>query len=95
MGRHECRRLGQIVNEEKVSPGVSNSHFSFVNSFRVLVTSDGSGLIETLKNTVSIHSIKKEAYTREWNEKGAVFTLYNYFEMVKKKKRSSIRAKIK
>ncbi|CAO3702110.1 unnamed protein product [Rhizopus stolonifer] len=52
----------------------------WVKYFRVLVTSDGSGLIETLKNTISIHSIKKEAYTRGWNEKGTVFTLYNYFE---------------
>lgn len=51
-------------------------------SFRVLVTSDGSGLIETLRNTISIHSIKKDAYTRGWNEKGAVFTLYDYFEKV-------------
>jgi phosphatidylinositol kinase/protein kinase (PI-3 family) len=47
------------------------------------VTSDGSGLIETLRNTVSIHSIKKDAYTRGWNEKGAVFTLSDYFEKVK------------
>lgn len=46
------------------------------------MTSDSSGLIETLRNTVSIHSIKKEAYTREWNDKGAVFTLYDYFEKV-------------
>ncbi|RCH95038.1 Phosphatidylinositol 4-kinase pik1alpha (PI4-kinase)(PtdIns-4-kinase), partial [Rhizopus stolonifer] len=52
----------------------------WVKYFRVLVTSDSSGLIETLRNTVSIHSIKKEAYTREWNDKGAVFTLYDYFE---------------
>ena len=45
-----------------------------------MVTSDGSGLIETLKNTISIHSIKKDAYTRGWNQKGAVFTLHDYFE---------------
>ncbi|KAI9337451.1 kinase-like domain-containing protein [Pilaira anomala] len=54
----------------------------WVKYFRVLVTSDGSGLIETLRNTISIHSIKKDAYTRGWNEKGAVFTLYDYFEKV-------------
>ncbi|CAO0791861.1 unnamed protein product [Mucor circinelloides] len=52
----------------------------WVKYFRVLVTSDSSGLIETLKNTISIHSIKKDAYTRGWNEQGAVFTLYDYFE---------------
>ncbi|KAI9279539.1 kinase-like domain-containing protein [Sporodiniella umbellata] len=52
----------------------------WVKYFRVMVTSDSSGLIETLKNTVSIHSIKKEAYTRGWNREGTLFTLYNYFE---------------
>lgn len=52
----------------------------WVKYFRILVTSDGSGLIETLRNTISLHSIKKDAYTRGWNEQGAVFTLYDYFE---------------
>ncbi|KAI8983002.1 kinase-like domain-containing protein [Pilobolus umbonatus] len=52
----------------------------WVKYFRVLVTSDSSGLIETLRNTISIHSIKKDAYTRGWNEKGVVFTLHDYFQ---------------
>ncbi|KAI8393409.1 kinase-like domain-containing protein [Radiomyces spectabilis] len=52
----------------------------WVKYFRVLVTSDNSGLIETLRNTISIHSIKKDAYTRHWNQKGIVFTLRDYFE---------------
>ncbi|KAG2218298.1 hypothetical protein INT45_000980, partial [Circinella minor] len=52
----------------------------WVKYFRVLVTSDTSGLIETIRNTISIHSIKKDAYTRGWNPKGAVFTLNDYYE---------------
>ncbi|CAO3586710.1 unnamed protein product [Absidia cylindrospora] len=52
----------------------------WVKYFRVLVTSDGSGLIETLRNTISVHSIKKNAYIRGWNEKGMVFHLNNYYE---------------
>ncbi|KAL0081527.1 kinase-like domain-containing protein [Phycomyces blakesleeanus] len=52
----------------------------WVKYFRVLVTSDNSGLIETLRNTISVHSIKKDAYTRGWNAKGVVFTLRDYFE---------------
>lgn len=51
-------------------------------SIRVLVTSDDSGLIETVKNSISIHSIKKEAYTRKWNEEGAVFSLKDYYTRV-------------
>ena len=49
---------------------------------RVLVTSDNSGLIETVRNTISIHSIKKDAYARRLNEVGVVFTLYDYFQQV-------------
>lgn len=52
-------------------------------SIRILVTSDDSGLIETVKNSISIHSIKKEAYIRKWNEEGAVFSLQNYFQRVR------------
>ncbi|KAF8980606.1 Phosphatidylinositol 4-kinase pik1alpha (PI4-kinase)(PtdIns-4-kinase) [Entomortierella lignicola] len=50
------------------------------NSMRILVTSDNSGLIETVRNTISIHSIKKDAYARRLNEVGVVFTLYDYFQ---------------
>jgi len=52
----------------------------WVKYFRVLVTSDNSGLIETVRNSISIHSIKKDAYTRGWNQAGAVYTLYDYFK---------------
>ena len=51
-------------------------------SMRILVTSDNSGLIETVRNTISIHSIKKDAYARRLNEVGVVFTLYDYFQQV-------------
>lgn len=50
------------------------------DSVRILVTSDDSGLIETIKNSISIHSIKKEAYIRKWNKEGQVFTLYDYYQ---------------
>lgn len=49
---------------------------------RILVTTDNSGLIETLRNTISVHSIKKDAYARRLNEVGVVFTLYDYFQQV-------------
>ncbi|KAG0085320.1 Phosphatidylinositol 4-kinase pik1alpha (PI4-kinase)(PtdIns-4-kinase) [Podila epicladia] len=52
----------------------------WITYMRILVTSDNSGLIETVRNTISIHSIKKDAYARRLNEVGIVFTLYDYFQ---------------
>lgn len=46
---------------------------------RILVTSDSSGLIETIENAISIHSLKKDAYARSLNDKGFIFTLFDYF----------------
>ncbi|CAG8677607.1 1939_t:CDS:2, partial [Acaulospora colombiana] len=51
----------------------------WVRYYRVLVTSDNSGLIETIQNSISIHSIKKDAYAKRLNEKGFMFTLFDYF----------------
>ncbi|CAG8644619.1 9438_t:CDS:2 [Cetraspora pellucida] len=45
----------------------------------VLATSDNSGLIETIQNTISVHSIKKDAYAKRLDEKGFIFTLFDYF----------------
>ncbi|CAO3592103.1 unnamed protein product [Absidia cylindrospora] len=50
---------------------------AWVQYYRVLVTSDNSGLIETIRNTISIHSIKKNAYTKEDD---SVYTLRDFFE---------------
>ncbi|KAI9197389.1 uncharacterized protein BJ171DRAFT_477921 [Polychytrium aggregatum] len=52
---------------------------AWVHNFRILVTSDQSGLVETIRNSISIHSIKKEGYSRKQHEEGAQFTLYDYF----------------
>lgn len=52
---------------------------SLPSSYRLLVTSESSGLIETIINSISIHSIKKDAYARRLNEKGVVYTLYDHF----------------
>ncbi|KAI9222005.1 kinase-like domain-containing protein [Blastocladiella britannica] len=43
--------------------------------YRVLVTGQGSGIIETVRNTVSLHSLKKDAYARF----GDQFTLRQFF----------------
>ncbi|KAI7889458.1 kinase-like domain-containing protein [Mucor mucedo] len=66
------REMQKIWDDTKVNV--------WVQYVRILVTSDDSGLIETIKNSISIHSIKKEAYIRKWNKEGQVFTLYDYYQ---------------
>lgn len=52
----------------------------WVRYFRILVTSENSGLMETITDAVSVHSVKKEAYSRMSEEdKAAGFTLYDHF----------------
>ncbi|KAJ1735240.1 Phosphatidylinositol 4-kinase pik1alpha (PI4-kinase)(PtdIns-4-kinase) [Coemansia biformis] len=51
----------------------------FVQYYRIMVTGEGCGLMETITNTVSVHSIKKEFYSRNPGYSGPPYTLYNYF----------------
>ncbi|KAJ1969556.1 Phosphatidylinositol 4-kinase pik1alpha (PI4-kinase)(PtdIns-4-kinase) [Dispira parvispora] len=52
----------------------------WVQYYRILVLNDSSGLVETIKNTMSIHSLKKEAYSRRRTSLDLpVFTLYDYY----------------
>jgi hypothetical protein len=56
------------------------------NSFRILVTSENSGLVETINDAVSVHSIKKDAYARRAEDGTQVFTtftLYDHFVNVR------------
>ncbi|KAJ2590625.1 Phosphatidylinositol 4-kinase pik1alpha (PI4-kinase)(PtdIns-4-kinase) [Coemansia sp. RSA 1722] len=65
------REMGRIWDHEAV--GV------FVKYYRIMVTGEGCGLMETITNTVSVHSIKKEFYSRNPDYRGPPYTLYNYF----------------
>ncbi|SCV73642.1 BQ2448_6072 [Microbotryum intermedium] len=68
------KEFGRIWLEEKCP--------SWVCYFRILVTSEQSGLMETITDAVSIHSIKKDAYTRTAADGTQVFTsftLYDHF----------------
>ncbi|KAK4047607.1 Phosphatidylinositol 4-kinase pik1alpha (PI4-kinase)(PtdIns-4-kinase) [Microbotryomycetes sp. JL201] len=68
------REFGRIWQEEKLS--------AWVCYFRILVTSERSGLIETITDTVSVHSIKKEAYAQTAADGSQVFpafTLYDHY----------------
>jgi phosphatidylinositol 4-kinase len=53
-----------------------------VYPFRILITSNDSGLIETIPDSVSIHSIKKDAYSRHLNTEGIAYSLYDHFVKV-------------
>ncbi|GAA5838768.1 hypothetical protein JCM9279_003856 [Rhodotorula babjevae] len=66
--------FGRIWSEEKC-PG-------WVYYFRILVTSENSGLIETINDAVSVHSLKKNAYASRAEDGTQVFdsfTLYDHF----------------
>lgn len=47
--------------------------------FHIMITSDNSGLVETIKDASSIHQIKKEGYANNMNQKGIAYSLYDYF----------------
>ncbi|KAJ2452507.1 Phosphatidylinositol 4-kinase pik1alpha (PI4-kinase)(PtdIns-4-kinase) [Coemansia sp. RSA 2336] len=51
----------------------------FVQYYRIMVTGESCGIMETITNTVSVHSIKKEFYSRNPGYAGPPYTLYNYF----------------
>lgn len=68
----------------------NGSHSEFSSSFRILVTSESTGLIETITDTMSVHSIKKTAYSKVGLTPGDVqqqqlssYTLYDHFKEVR------------
>lgn len=55
-----------------------------VISFRILITGGSSGLVETITDAVSIHSIKKAEYARRLTEgRLGHVTLLDHFKNVK------------
>ncbi|KAL7753394.1 Phosphatidylinositol 4-kinase pik1alpha (PI4-kinase)(PtdIns-4-kinase) [Sorochytrium milnesiophthora] len=65
------REMGRVWAEAGVPCWVYN--------YRVLVTGSGCGLIETVRNSISIHSLKKEAYSRNQHIENFTYTLNDYF----------------
>lgn len=51
----------------------------WLKRFNIMVTSNDSGFIEMVRNTISVHSLKKDAYTRGLNTKGVMYSLYDHF----------------
>ena len=60
-----------------------NAYLFTGDSFRILITGNNSGLVETITDAVSIHSIKKAEYARRLatGRLGHV-TLYDHFKNV-------------
>lgn len=54
----------QLIQEFARIWGETSSR-CWVRYFRILVTSENSGIMETITDSVSVHSIKKEAYSRQ------------------------------
>lgn len=51
----------------------------WVYCFRVLAISSKAGFVETVKNAISVHSLKKDAYAKKQNKEGMAFTLMDFF----------------
>lgn len=53
----------------------------WIRYFKILVTSENSGIMETITDAVSVHSIKKEAYSRHQSQDGkiATYSLLDHF----------------
>lgn len=69
----------QLVNEFSRIWKETNSK-CWTRYFRILVTSENSGLMETITDALSVHSIKKEAYSRHVNDaKIATYSLYDHY----------------
>ena len=60
--------LGQIVSRSHRYIPVA----LLINRFRILITGEQSGLVETITDAVSVHSIKKGEYARRISEGGPI-----------------------
>lgn len=59
-------------------------HILIIYSFRILITGGTSGLVETITDAVSIHSIKKAEYARRIAEgRFGHVTLFDHFKSVR------------
>lgn len=56
-----------------------------IGSFRILITGEQSGLVETITDAVSVHSIKKGEYARRLAEGGPMgrVSLMDHFVSVR------------
>ncbi|RLV95134.1 Phosphatidylinositol 4-kinase PIK1alpha [Spathaspora sp. JA1] len=74
-----CQLITMISNIWKVD-GIN----SWTKRMKILITSANTGLVETITNAISIHSIKKSltelSVKNGENSKGRIFTLLDYYE---------------
>ena len=69
----------QLINEFRRIWNHGGSR-CWVHYFRIVVLNENAGLIETIKDAISIHSIKKDAYARQLDGQAiSAYSLYDYF----------------
>lgn len=69
----------QLISEFRNIWEASGLTDIFVRPFRVMVTSQSSGLMETVTDAVSIHSMRRHAYANGLLTEGAEYTLLQHF----------------
>lgn len=61
--------LGTIVSQSDLLQRFFAADLIYLfDSFKILITGDSSGLVETITDAVSVHSIKKSEYARRITE---------------------------
>ncbi|WFC97413.1 1-phosphatidylinositol 4-kinase [Malassezia yamatoensis] len=69
----------QLINEFRRVWQETQSR-CWVHYFRIVVLNEDAGLIETITDAISIHSIKKDAYAQQLDGRAiATYTLYDHF----------------
>lgn len=76
----ELSGVGSIVSHCSPTRNIPCFTDSSSLSFRILVTSESSGLIETITDAVSVHSIKKDAYARTAADGTQIFTSFTLLD---------------
>ena len=52
----------------------------WVHYFRIVILNENAGLIETITDAISVHSIKKEAYASQMDGNGQPVSTYNLYD---------------
>ncbi len=68
----------QLINEFGRIFHETNSK-CWVRYFRIVVTSESSGLMETITDAISIHSIKKDKYSEQVGGQITTYSLYDHY----------------
>lgn len=75
-------RVPVWIKRSVVDISNSDRYLRSSSSFGIMVISNRAGLVETIRNSISVDSIKKHGYRNKFCKDGIPYTLYDYFVKV-------------